>query len=1003
MPTNLDAGVKRRALRSFVFSHTPSTRHLLSLPVVLAVAAACSGQTASDPSLGTAQEALSLPLPAPSRVFGQRDLLQTSYNEVVAYRGFHPTSAFIDRSSVAGTPSHVYVWDSGNNRVLGFDNFGSCSGGTSPGVACTETSRCGAGGTCVPSATHSARFALGQPSPTGYATCNGDNTKAVAASAASLCLVPYPNQPSPMEGPTGGQMVADTAHNLYIVDNFNNRVLKYNDPFASDTTADWQWGQADFVGRGCNRGGAPSAQSLCTGDLNGGDRFYTSSVDVTPNGQTLWVADPGNRRVLKVVPGQANAQLVLGQTSFTTVDDGCDLPVTDGSRMCIPSGVAYNAATDTLYVMDGNRNSSGRILVYVHPASNGQQPSAIWQAPATGQFRWPRGLTLEPTSGALWVNDTDNNRSLRYVNGAVTHFVGHDLTLPLNDEHDAIRGPHGSVGIDKDGALYLGDILFEQIRKYPSGTVPGQAPVRDVAQLFNQVGQDNHLSSNHVGASGLANPGYVAFAGSQLVVADRNRILFYNNYSTGSLAAGAASGVLAQPSFTTQTDDSVNHGANFFSLAYDGSKQRLYATAADFITVWSTANGGLSNNAPYLEQFRPSELLTVAGQPLGCPTGLCYYTGIFVESASDVGWLTDNTSARVIRITNFSSTTNRRIDLVMGQTSLSGTGCFQGAGEMSPTAKGLCEPNQVSKDKLGNLYVAGGSWECSSSPRCRVVQYPAAGIPAPSTTLKFPNLSADRVYGQTSLTSNSCDSSQTVCSPLFVGFDPNDGSMVAAGDAYSNSLDRRLGFWANPIPVGSVAPPPTGFLNLRTNGAGNIAFDGQGRMAVLDHTWNRVMLYTLPTSTTATKTFLKTSGGYYVTAENNGGGGASTNRTAAGGWETLYVEDLNGGVLTSGDSIRVRTSTGWYASANANASGQNAGGGTGSILRFNRNTAAASETFTVAKAGGGAIVSGNKVTFKGANPYYVCAVNGGNKVGDGSLVVDRAAASTWETFTITFP
>ena len=146
MPTNLDAGVKRRALRHFVFCCAP----------LLAVVAACSGQTASEPSLGTAQEALSLPLPTPSRVFGQRDLLQTSYNEVVAYRGFHPTSAFIDRSSVAGTPSHVYVWDSGNNRVLGFDNFGSCSGGTSPGVACTETSRCGAGGTCVPSATQSA-------------------------------------------------------------------------------------------------------------------------------------------------------------------------------------------------------------------------------------------------------------------------------------------------------------------------------------------------------------------------------------------------------------------------------------------------------------------------------------------------------------------------------------------------------------------------------------------------------------------------------------------------------------------------------------------------------------------------------------------------------------------------------------------------------------------------------------------------------------------------------
>ncbi|HEY0713784.1 MAG TPA: hypothetical protein VGF45_13985 [Polyangia bacterium] len=994
-------------------NHSP----VLSLVGALLLAAGC-GSADKPPSHAvesttTVRRALTAPLPAVARVFGQPDLKQTNYNEVVAHRSFHPAGVHIDRSPVAGTPSRVYVWDSGNNRILGFDNFGTCAGGTRPGAACTETSFCGAGGSCVPSATPAARFAIGQPSTAGQGACNGDNTTAAPASSASLCLVPYPYQISPLEGPRGGQMATDAARNLYVVDTFNNRVLRYSDPFTSDRLADQQWGQSDPQSRLCNRGGAPGADTLCTGEITPERfaHFFTSAVSVSPDGQKIWVADPGNHRVVRFNPGQAAATVVLGQPTFTSTDAGCDNSTTDGSRMCVPTGIAYDAVADILYVLDayvvGPHVETARILVYRNPNTSGQAPTSIWQMPVGTRFKWPRGLTLEKTGGALWVSDTDNSRALRFVNGAITHVVSdNDLQPDLDGWGCSIAGPchnHGSIGIDNDGALYLADVVAERVNKYASGTPLGQPARFPVAYLFDNPGANDQRHANRVGPAGLANPGYVTFAGSQLLVADRGRILFWNNYATGTLAAGNASGVLGQPSFTTQADVSVNQGFDFTSLAHDGTRARLYATHGPYITVWSTS-GGLATGRAALEQIYAPGLTMLDGRALIC-TQPCTFPNLYVDAARDVGWLTDAGNHRVLRVRGL-STSARRVDLVLGQNTLSDSTCNRGSGVGLPRPNGFCEPSQVSFDTQGNLYVVDGTWECRDG-NCRIVAFNASKIPAPTTAVQFPNLNADRGYGPSTFDSRACDpSTGRLCSPRFVAFDPRDNSMVATGDAYSNPLDARVALWANPL--AATSPLPTSFLGLRINQAGNVAFDGQGRMAILDHTWNRVVLYALPTPPAAIRTAFRTaSGTHYITAEGDGGGAVSTNRTTVGAWEIFTLEDINGGQLMSGDSIYIRhdrASDGkkWYASADANASGAGGGGGAGSVFRVNKATAAGWERFIIAKVGGGQIVNGDAITLRAFNPYYVSAINGGGRTGDGSVLVDRAQAGGWETFRLIF-
>ncbi len=138
---------------------------------------------------------------------------------------------------------------------------------------------------------------------------------------------------------------------------------------------------------------------------------------------------------------------------------------------------------------------------------------------------------------------------------------------------------------------------------------------------------------------------------------------------------------------------------------------------------------------------------------------------------------------------------------------------------------------------------------------------------------------------------------------------------------------------------------------------------------------------------------------HYLTAEGDGGGTVSANRTAAGAWERFIISDLNGGSLVSGDQVQIRhvnaSGSSWWVTADVN------GGGIGSILRANRTVPQGWETFVISKVGGGAIGGGNQIRLQAVtHPFYVSALQGGGLAGDGSVVVDRTVAGSWETFTL---
>ncbi|MGQ0456033.1 MAG: hypothetical protein ACT4OU_03105 [Hyphomicrobium sp.] len=234
--------------------------------------------------------------------------------------------------------------------------------------------------------------------------------------------------PATLNVPTG---VAAAGGVLAVADAWNHRVLIWiGYPTRSNQPADVVLGQSDFKGSLANRGrGAASQSSLnwCYG--------------VTISDGALYVADTGNRRVLKwnAIPlaNGAPADLVLGEGDFATRDEnGGRAP--DAAGMRWPHGVCVHQRR--LFVADAGNN---RIMVWsAAPTRNGEPCSFVLgqtdcacvdhnQAsyyPTAASLNMPYGLAV--LGNRLITADTANCR-----------LVGYDMdALAMNAPASALAG-----------------------------------------------------------------------------------------------------------------------------------------------------------------------------------------------------------------------------------------------------------------------------------------------------------------------------------------------------------------------------------------------------------------------------------------------------------------------------------------------------------------------------------------------------------------------------------
>ena len=173
------------------------------------------------------------PLPAMdlaiSKYLGTTRQEEIILNRIVPYAGAHVGGVHVDTRT---NPPRIYLFDSANNRILGFK-------GWQPAILPNGPYPC-------------ADIVIGQPGMWDAGSANGNSTQFLPPTAATLALMSFPFVSSSGESPRSGMMATDAAGNFYLVDLCNNRVLMYHDPFETDQLADQVWGQSTFTNRSPN-------------------------------------------------------------------------------------------------------------------------------------------------------------------------------------------------------------------------------------------------------------------------------------------------------------------------------------------------------------------------------------------------------------------------------------------------------------------------------------------------------------------------------------------------------------------------------------------------------------------------------------------------------------------------------------------------------------------------------------------------------------------------------
>lgn len=369
----------------------------------------------------------------------------------------------------------LYVSDSDNHRVLSWPSARSFTDGAA------------------------ADMVIGQPNFTSAIPNNG------GLSASCLFL------------PQG--ICVDEAANLWVVDAFNNRVLKFNNPQTDATPfeADLVIGQPDFINNAPNLGGGFIGVDVATADS------LVFPARVLVRGQSVWVADAGNSRVLHYTNPTANkpsADRVFGQYgSFT-----CRVKNNDGTcsekfggaasadNLFNPIGIAL-APSGTLYIADWNNH---RVLRYDDPLGTDTTADAvIGQTDLSGNepnsgglmtgLHLPIDLAIDGV-GSLYVADSGNHRVLVYhdpANNSTPDAVfgqldslsagdaNHGLGFFTTDE-DGLFGASG-VAVDFACNVYIADTNNSRVLRF-------DAPLR----LCGDMNCDGQINLDDVVAFVLA-------------------------------------------------------------------------------------------------------------------------------------------------------------------------------------------------------------------------------------------------------------------------------------------------------------------------------------------------------------------------------------------------------------------------------------------------------------------------------------------------------------------
>jgi sugar lactone lactonase YvrE len=745
---------------------------------------------------------------AVTRYLGTSGSSEVMLNRIVPYAGAQMGGVHVDTSH---TPNRFYVFDSANSRILGFYGFRPAN----------------PDGTFPP-----ADLVIGQPNGWDHGAANGCNTRAnVPPTDRTLALLPFPNVSSTAESPRSGMMATDSQGNLYVTDDSNNRVLKFNDPFGTDCIADEVWGQTSFTNR--SHPGTPTASSL---NMNS---VFSAGVEVDA-ATNLWVADSGNSRVLRFPAGSKTADLVLGQSSFTTADTG-----SGASQMNRCTGVRVHPVTGEVFVLDGEAASNGRLLIFTPPFSSGMSAARILGQASSDDspdgLHYARGFCFDPRdTNAVWVADGGYRRILKFHTrtGDMLDVIGFN-----NFNNTGGNNYHGWDGTIHDMGQCDGSISFDSDGNfYFAVNGPGHGVARipfplqhDASGYVISDGQMLQSGFNQISGRTMQDHYGMTYADGQLYGASNSRILVWTN------AAKAGTFQAADYVIGQSTPDAITSGGTFHGESVNqmsAGSNWLFAICGSIIFIFQTpfTHGGLNYAAFKILDGGAGNVQWAddSTSVYFAPSGLAY------DPVSDALWVSDHQCNRLLRIRD--PATTPRVDLVIGQANKTDSEQNHGLGLYSTDARGIAGPWSLALDRHGNLYAVDSGFEgrVDNSGNLRVLRFDAADI-VPVRGNLFPNPAASGVFCKPNFTANrDWSDSNRPHTPTYVAFDSSN-HMVMLCDSYGNP-QSQLVFWY-PTPDVGLAPQPTQIITTMIGQPAIAAFDERDQLIIQDHTWNRYLFY----------------------------------------------------------------------------------------------------------------------------------------------------------------
>ncbi len=478
----------------------------------------------------------------------------------------------------------------------------------------------------------------------GSSSFSGDGGPAISASGGALGVA------------------VDSAGNLYIADDFNNRVRKVSASGIITTLAGN--GSAAYSGDG---GPATSAA------LN---RPAGVAVDQQGN---VYIADRSNHRIRKVSPsGTITTVAGTGANSFSG-DGG---PATSAA-LNSPEGLFVDTAGN-LYIADLNNNRVRRVSPSgtISTVAGQFQGYAGDGGPATAaRLFWPSAVVLD-AAGNLYIADGGNNR-IRSVNalGNINTIAGNGLFQFAGDGGTAtsasLRTPY-SVALDGTGGFYIADQDSHRVRKVAaSGTI------------------STYAGNGGLGSSGDGGPATSAQLGFPYgLVVDGSQNLFIAH--DGAVRKVSAAGIMT----------TVGGGGGPGTIPDGSSATSGFLDNPRDVALDAAGNLYVAETLNYrIRKITPSGIIsTVAGNGTAGFSGdggsataasLNRPQGVAVDTAGNV-FISDQFNHRIRKVTPAGTIST-----------IAGTGTSGFSGDNGPaTSARLYYPLGLALDAAGNLYVA---------------------------------------------------------------------------------------------------------------------------------------------------------------------------------------------------------------------------------------------------------------------------------------------------------